>query len=92
MYKLILALTIMTLTIMTLTIMTTTGLVQLSSVLATTPQKGGNPHGEFHLTPSTGNPHSCTAPKGNPHICETIQSGGSESSGAGAGKVVFEQC
>jgi hypothetical protein len=51
MYKLILALTIMT-----LTIMTTVGLVDLSSVFAVPPQ-GGNPHGEFGVTSSTGIPH-----------------------------------
>jgi hypothetical protein len=79
-------------TIMTLIVMTTIGLVQVSSVFAA-PLKGGNPHGDFGITSSTGNPHSTPlTQKGNPHICETIQSGGSESSGAGAGKVVFEQC
>jgi hypothetical protein len=74
---------ILALTIMTLTVMTTVGLVQISSVFAA-PQQGGNPHNQLspcsiptHHTPSTG----------NPHICETMQSGGSESSGAG--KVVL---
>jgi hypothetical protein len=88
MYTLILALTIMT-----LTIMTTLGLVQLSSVFAA-PSQGGNPHGDFGVTPSTGNPHlPQVTPKGNPHLCETIQSGeGSGSTGAGAGKVVIKQC
>ncbi|MGN6622598.1 MAG: hypothetical protein ACTHJ7_03515 [Candidatus Nitrosocosmicus sp.] len=76
---------------MTLTFISTVGLVQISSVFAA-PLKGGNPHGDFGITSSTGDPHSLKAPKGNPHICETIESGGSESSGAGAGKVVFEQC
>jgi hypothetical protein len=90
MYKLILALTVMT-----LTVMTTLGLVHISSVFAA-PQQGGNPHNQFpgtNIIPSTGNPHSTPlTQKGNPHLCETIQSGGSESSGAGAGKVVFVQC
>ncbi len=78
---------------MTLTIMTTVGLVQLSFVFAAPPQ-GGNPHGEFHVIPDTGNPHlSQVTPKGNPHLCETTQSGGgSASGGAGVEKHTIKQC
>lgn len=87
MYKRILALTIMT-----LIITTTVGLAQLSLVFAAAPSQGGNPHGDFGITSSKGDPHSSVAPQGNPHLCQTIDTGGSQSSGGGAGKVVTEQC
>ncbi len=77
---------------MTLTILTTVGLAQLSTVFAAPPPQGGNPHDVKFGIDSTRDPHSLKSPKGNPHLCETIESGGSESSGGGAGKVVIKQC
>jgi hypothetical protein len=77
---------------MILTILTTVGLAQLSAVFASPPPQGGNPHDVKLGIDSTEDPHSLKAPKGNPHLCETIESGGSESSGPRAGKVVIKQC
>jgi hypothetical protein len=86
MYKLILALTIIT-----LTITTTIEMAQLSSVFAAAPPQGGNPHGDFDITSSTGDPHSSVASQGNPHLCETIEPG-PIGEGGGGGKVVPKQC
>ena len=82
MYKLILA----------LAIMTTIGAVHLPLAFASAPPQGGDPHGEFGVTPSSGDPHSSLAPKGDPHLCESAGTGGSGGSGAGGGKVVITQC
>jgi len=62
MYKLILA----------LAIMTTIGAVQLPFAFAAAPPQGGDPHGQFGITPSSGDPHSALAPTGDPHLCATI--------------------
>ena len=77
---------------MTLIVMTTVWLAQLSVVFAAPPLQGGNPHGDFGITSSKGDPHSSVAPQGNPHLCETIDTGRSQSSGGGGGKVVTERC
>ena len=75
---------------MTSIITTTVGLTRLSLVFAAAPQ-GGNPHGDFGITSSTGNPHSAVTPKGNPHLCETIEPG-PIGGGQGSGKIVIKQC
>jgi len=59
--------------------------------LVAPPLQGGNPHGDFVNTSSKGDPHLSVAPQGNPHLCETIDTGGSQSLGGG-GKVVTERC
>ena len=82
MYKVILA----------LVILTTIGAVQLPLAFAKAPPQGGDPHGEFGVTPSSGDPHSSVAPKGDPHLCESTPSGGTTGGGLSEGKVVITQC
>ena len=76
---------------MTLTILTTVGLAQLSTLFAAPRHKVETPMmSNFVLI--TGDPHSLKTPKRKSSLCETIESGGSDSSGGGAGKVVIKQC
>ena len=66
---------ILTLAIMTVVV---TVAVQLPSAFAVAPPQGGDPHGEFGFTPSSGDPHTSLALHGAPHLCETIGPDGNE--------------